>query len=229
MTLRQKTLLIIGVTLVSLVGVLYSASSTILLRGFAQVEQQETRENVKRVQEALANDLAQLNITTRDWAEWNETYTFIENRNKAYINTYLNGNNIANIKVNLMLYVRSSGQVVYGKGFDLTNQKSIPISQSLKKYLSAHSLLRQFNQGSSLTGLVTLPEGPVLIAARPVLKTDGNGPSRGTLIMGRYLNATAIKHLAVRTHLSITFYPVEDIQLPADVQKVRNLDRKSVV
>lgn len=223
MTLRQKTLLIIGVTLVSLVGVLYSASSTILLRGFSHIEQQETRENVKRVQEALANDLAQLNITTRDWAEWDETYAFIENRNKAYINTYLNDNNIASIKLNLMLYVHSSGRIVYGKGFDLAHQKSIPISQNLKKYLFDRSLLRQLSQGSSLTGLVMLPEGPILIAARPVLKTDGSGPSRGTLIMGRYLNATAIKHLAVRTHLSITFYPVEDPQLPDDVQAVRDL------
>jgi diguanylate cyclase (GGDEF)-like protein len=222
MRLRRKTLLIIGVTLVSLMGVLYSTSLTILLGGFSQVEQQDTRENVKRVQKALSEDLAQLNMTTRDWAEWDETYAFIENGNKAYINTYLNNVSIASLKLNLMLYVDSSGRVIVGKGFDLARQKSTPISHNFKRYLSAKSLLHQSSKESSLTGLILLPEGPILIAARPILKTDSSGPIRGTLIMGRYLNANAIKQLAGQTYLSITIYSVNDTQLPSDFQAVRS-------
>ncbi len=220
MALRQKTLLIIGVTLVSLIGVLYSTSSTILLGGFSKLEQQHTRENVERVQEALSDELAQLNLTTQDWAEWDQTYAFIENGNQEYIKTYLDDVSIASIKLNLMLYVHSSGRVVFGKGFDLTREQSIPISNNFKKYLSASGLLRHSNGGSSLTGLILLPEGPILIASRPILNNDGSGSIRGRLIVGRYLNAAAIKQLDKRTRLSITMYPVDAAAMPPDFRAV---------
>lgn len=185
MRIRKKTLLIISVTLVSLMGVLYATSSTILLDGFAKVEEQQTRKNVKRVQDALSEEIAQLNLTTTDWAEWDETYAFIENANKAYFKTYLTNLSIARLKLNLMLYVHSSGRIVFGKGFDLDRKKQIPILKNFQKHLSAKSLLLPSSMKSSLKGLILLPEGPILIASRPILTSESSGPIRGTLIMGR--------------------------------------------
>ena len=90
MTLRQKIRLIIGITLISVIGLIYSTSSAFLLHKFSELEQQDTREQVKRVEQALSDELVQLNVTTRDWAEWDETYAFVEQPNKAYIKNYLN-------------------------------------------------------------------------------------------------------------------------------------------
>ena len=66
MTLRKKTLVIIGVTLIGLMAALYTASWVILLGGFAQVEEQNTHENVQRALDALSEDLVRLNTTTGD-------------------------------------------------------------------------------------------------------------------------------------------------------------------
>lgn len=83
MKLRQKTLLIIGVTFVILIGIIYSTLATILHRDFTQFEQRETYKQIKRVQEALSHEV-QLNQTNRNWAELHKTYKFINNANKAY-------------------------------------------------------------------------------------------------------------------------------------------------
>lgn len=222
MRIRKKTLLIISVTLVSLMGVLYATSSTILLDGFAKLEEQQTRKNVKRVQDALSEEIAQLNLTTTDWAEWDETYAFIENANKAYFNTYLTNLSIARLKLNLMLYVHSSGRIVFSKGFDLERKKQIPILKNFQKHLSAKSLLLPSSMKSSLKGLILLPEGPILIASRPILTSESSGSIRGALIMGRYLDAAATKRLAERTHLSVTLHRFDDAQMPPDFQAVRS-------
>jgi hypothetical protein len=36
-------------------------------------------------------------------------------------------------------------------------------------------------------GMFLLPEGPLIVTARPILTSEGKGPSHGVLIMGRYL------------------------------------------
>src|SRR4051812_2138875 len=117
MSLRSKTLLVMAATLVSLVLLLYGALSTIVLSGFAAVEEQETRQNVQRVEEAITAEQAKLNLTAQDWAEWDETYAFIEDGNDSYRQSNLDDATIARLQMSLELFVDSSGQVVFSTGF----------------------------------------------------------------------------------------------------------------
>ncbi len=58
MTLRQKTLLIVGGTLTVLIGILYVVSRKVLLRGFGELEEQIMRRDAQRGVNALQNSLA---------------------------------------------------------------------------------------------------------------------------------------------------------------------------
>ena len=49
MTLRRKTLIYICVTFVILIWILHTISQNILLDSFAQLEEQDTSQNVERV------------------------------------------------------------------------------------------------------------------------------------------------------------------------------------
>lgn len=222
MTLRKKTLLLITITVIGLIGVMYATSSYILLRGFAKVEEQDSQNNVKRVKDALSEEITKLNLTTRDWAEWNETYRFVQDANQAYITTYLSDVSIARLKLNLMLYVQRNGQIVFAKGYDLESEQNIPILDSFEPHLVNQTILRHSHTKSYTSGVVLLPEEPILIAARPILDSDSRGPMRGTLIMGRYLDPAAIKRLAARTHLSVTVHRFDDAQIPEDFRTMRS-------
>ena len=106
MTLRQKTLLMIGVMLVCLLTALYISLSTIWLKGFAQIESQRTRQNVERLTEALTNDLNELDSTVRDWSGWDDTYMFVEDVNDRYIQDNINEATFTNLRLNLMLFIK---------------------------------------------------------------------------------------------------------------------------
>jgi PAS domain S-box-containing protein len=219
MTLRRKTLLIVGITNILLILVLYALSRIIVLGSFARLEKQLVRQNVERALSALSDQVHTLDTMVFDWAAWDDTCAFIEDGNQEYIRSNLVDETFISPRLNLMLFADASGQIVLGKAFDLETEQEIPVPKDLQEYLSANPyVLRHPDTESSITGILLIPEGPLLIASRPILTSEEVGPIRGTLIMGRYFDATEVENLARVTRLSISVYPIDDPQMPADFQ-----------
>jgi signal transduction histidine kinase len=219
MTLRRRTLLVIGATLLGLNAALYVISSALLLRHSARAEEQDTQQVVKGVLNVFDQNLYQFNQRFADWSAWDDTYEFIENRNQSYIQSNLIDTQLSNLRLNLMLYVHSSGRLVFGTGFDLETGKKTPIPTTLQKQILPNDLLLQHaSSDSSLEGILLLPEGPMLIASRPIVTSKGSGPIRGTLIVGRYLNAAAIKQLAQSTRSNLQIQPLSEAELPPELR-----------
>jgi len=218
MTLRQKTLITIGITLIALIAILYGVSRTILLRSFAELETQTVRRNIERARSVLSESLADLSRSTADWAAWDDTYEFIENGNEDYIKTNLVDGTFSELNVNLMLFVNTSGEIIFGKGFDLIKNETMPVPKCFLEHLSAHQTLLQHPDIESTEGIVLLSDGPVLLSSHPIVTSEDEGPIRGTLLMGRYLDAREIGHLAETLHLSLAMHRFEDSRTRSDLQ-----------
>src|SRR3972149_3928320 len=89
MALRAKTLVLIALTTGCLLAILYTISQSIFLGKFRQLEEQNTRRSVQQVLNVLDNELKELDAFNNDWAVWNDTYAFIEDRNEEYIKSNL--------------------------------------------------------------------------------------------------------------------------------------------
>ncbi|OCQ99703.1 multi-sensor hybrid histidine kinase [Oscillatoriales cyanobacterium USR001] len=213
MNLRKKTLLIIGAALVSLIVVLAGTASTILSHNFHNLEAQYVRQDVARALDALDDDLFHLQTSAQDYAEWDDTYAYIKSPNDEYIKSNLIDSTFTYLRLNLLIMTDINRKIVFGKGFDLNRKTEVPIPESIKEYLKPTSPLfgKTTNVGDRetiplvKTGILLLPEDPILIAARPILKSDGSGPARGMLILGRYLNERETKRLSKLTQLSVDF------------------------
>jgi len=218
LTIRQKTLLIVALALVILVTVLYQAFQSVFLESFARLEEQFVRRNVERALDALDNDIATLDGTAVDWAAWDDTYVFVQDANAAYVRANLSAETFKNLRINHLLIVDSSGRTVFAGSMDATGEHVMPVPESLKKRLADGGPLLS---GPGVAGLVDLPEGPVLVAARPILTSAKEGPARGMLIMGRWLDAGEVERLAEITHLSLTVHFVRDAGMPPDFATAR--------
>jgi sensor domain CHASE-containing protein len=222
MALRLKILGVISIALVGLFAILYVTSQVILGSSFAALEDQDTRQNLERARDALLAELLALHTKSADWANWDDTYAFIEDANPDYIESNLVDKAFVDLRLNLMLFIAPSGKLVFTKAFDLQNEKEIALPPSLAPHLSSDSpLLKQPDPNRGLTGIVLLAEGPLLISSRPILTSEGNGPSRGTLIFGRYLDDASLQRLAGTTHLSIAARRFDDAQMPPDFQSAK--------
>ncbi len=224
MTLRTKTFGIVSITLVALFVVFLFSSAMIIQKGFAQVEQLDTRKNVQRALDAYTDEIAKLNTSAGDWANWDDTYAFIEDSNATYRQSNLTDNAMGGLNLNLLVYVHTSSRVVFGAGYDTKAAQGIPMPESFRAHLAPNDLLLQHPDiHVGQTGLVLLPEGPLLLASRSILTSERTGPSRGTLIMGRYFDTALIEQLAQRTHVALSIQPIDAPQLSADFAAARAL------
>ena len=228
MNLRQKTLLLTGLTLAGLIAVLYASLSTIFGSSFTKLERRNAHQNMRRVQEAFFDELETLKVTAADYAEWDDTYAFMQNSNENFVRANLLDENFVRLRLNFFLLLNTRGEQVVGKGFNLEQHKETPVPESLQKHLAPNSiLLKHPNTGSKITGILLLPEGTLMIASNPILTSQNTGSIRGSLIMASYLNAKRIQALRQRTQLSLSVYRVDDAQLPPDVQALRSALEKT--
>ncbi len=222
MKLRRKTLSIVGITIAGLTGVLYATSSSILLTSLLKAEEQEATQVVKGVLNVFTQTADDFNSRFADWSAWDDTYSFIQNRNKEFIASNLIPEGLANLRVNIALFVNTSGKIVYGTGLDRETLKLTPVPEALKQHISLNDrILQHPNTDSSLAGIMMLPSGPVLISSRPIVTTKSKGPIRGTLVFGRNLDAGGIEKLSKVTRLPLIVHSINEPKLPADFQKVR--------
>ncbi|MBN1763609.1 MAG: PAS domain S-box protein, partial [Methanomicrobia archaeon] len=152
-----------------------------------------------------------------------DTYAFIEDRNEEYIASNLIDGTFADLELNLMLFIDSSGQIVFGKAFDLENEEELPIPPSLVEHLAPNApLVRHTSTEGSISGIVLLAENPMLVVSRPIITSLDEGPIRGALIMGRYLDAAEVADIAEITQLSFSVHRFADSQLSSNLQEAKS-------
>ncbi|XZN92065.1 MAG: CHASE4 domain-containing protein [Microcoleus sp.] len=222
MKLRRKTLSIVGITIAGLTGVLYATSSRILLGSLVKAEEQEATQVVQGVLNVFSQTADDFNSRFADWSAWDDTYAFIQNRNKEFIASNLVPEGLANLRVNIAVFVNTSGKIVYGTALDTKKLQLRPVPETLKQHISLKDpLLQHPNPDSSLAGVMLMPSGPLLISSRPIVTTKSTGPIRGTLVFGRNLDAVGIAKLSKITRLPLIVHSINEPDLPADFQKVR--------
>ncbi|MFH1382174.1 MAG: CHASE4 domain-containing protein [Chloroflexota bacterium] len=212
MSLRTKTILIICVTVIAVLGAVYGTSRFTLLTGLSRIERYETEKSVQRVLSALAQTVTELESYTAIRAARDDTYTFAGDANTDYVQRNLTDSTFIKLRINLMLFVDTSGQVIFGKAFDLNNQKVVPVPPQLLDDSARSRLLGSLPDNiSSASGIVLLDGSPMIIASQPVLRSDYTGPVRGTLIMGRYLDLAELSRLAQLTLSAVTMLPADNV------------------
>jgi sensor domain CHASE-containing protein/nitrogen-specific signal transduction histidine kinase len=219
MSLRKKTLLIIGATLLCLVGLVYTSSRRILLGSFKQLENETVQENTRRGLDSVRQALDTLTITARDWAYWDDTYSFVQDPDQSYIDSNIIDQTFITIHLNALLFFNSSNELVLGRGFDLHSGKQIPIPSGLEAHLVTTDLLQTGNDLEEVSGLIRLPDGLMMIAALPILPSAMDGPSQGTLVFGRFLDRNEVQRIAEDSNLLLRVYRLNDVQMPSDFQK----------
>lgn len=216
MSIRAKTLLIIGSTLTVLIIAMYALSQIILLESYVQLEEQTVGRDVQRALNALNDKISVMHSTNVDWAHWNDSYEFVDDLNQEYIDANTYDGTFLLYGLNAMLFVNMENEIVFSKGFDLENGVEVPVIESLAALATdPDSPLGQIDDAGELIvngvgGLLMLPEGPILVASTAILPTDLSGDSRGRLIWGTFLDETSLAALAEQTQTSLTLVGLDN-------------------
>jgi hypothetical protein len=169
--------------------VVYVGAQLILVDNYEALEKQRAEMNVKRCLNALSNELAELDSTATDWAAWDDTYAFIQDANDNYLKSNLVSDTFVNLRLNMMVFINSTGNIVYGKAFDLQNMTETPVPQDMLQLLSANTFLWYHSATeSSLTGMGISEENLKKLFG-PLFTTKAKGMGLGLSICKRVVEA----------------------------------------
>jgi len=207
MTIRKKILLYSALALGAFLAVVYLVSRFALLSSFSRLESNYARESVHRIQNALQNEQARLEIMARDYAQWDRTYGFMQTRDPEYVRTELTDDTFNIIGINIFVLLDRSGHVLLQRGLE---GWSLPQNE-LEAIAAAYKVRNSHSRNSELNGFLEVNGTSLLLAYQPILTSRGDGASRGILVMGRELNATLVSTLSKAAGLPLWLEPPDHV------------------
>ncbi len=217
----SRKILIITLLTFTILAVVFTFVYNTQLSNFMELEQADTLSDVERVQKIVSNEQEYLDYIVQDWACWNDTYTFVEDRNQRFIDVNIQNETLATLKSNIMVYVNNSGDIVYAKSVDIYTGEEKSVPDDLLELIKNGTLLSK-SENDKTGGFVLLDEGPMFVSCHPILTTNYTGPMKGTLIVGRYFDSVLLDSLKEDTRSSLMIYRIDE-SMPPDFQTKRNL------
>lgn len=165
------------------------------------IEEEKLNTDLTRAEQSIQRELSRLSVLAVDWGYWDDTYTYLENRNHHYEKSNLTSNLLSDLQVDLLTIFDSRGNEV--------------------QHLTSSKLTLADLTGSNIRGGLNAPEeqtviqtrlGPMLISSSPIMPSEGYAASRGTLVFGRLLDSAFSAEQARITQLNLLFSMVNGSQ-----------------
>jgi PAS domain S-box-containing protein len=203
MSIRAKIVLILLLTMTVLVIGTGIISRHLVMTSYGVHERYVLREATLRAAEVIEEELEHMEKTNLDWSNWDDTRLYMMGKALEYVEENMMNITFTNLGINMMILVDTNGEVVFGKSVDLDTGLESPLPTEFQDKLPGDGPIMQ--HGGVLKGIVPLERAQMLITARPILDSNGHGPSVGTLILGRWLDEDMRNYVAQvsRTHVNI--------------------------
>ncbi|MBI1280481.1 MAG: hypothetical protein GC179_20330 [Anaerolineaceae bacterium] len=218
MSLRRKIFIAIISSLIGLVIILLGVSRFIILHQFDEQQQVIVHLNMDRALIAIDRELDNLSSIDSDWAYWDDTYRFVQDRNQAYIDSNLTDDTLDNLSLDFMVFVDSQGKIIFSKERDTRAENAFKTQPSILRALLELPEPTHLNKG-----IMLVSQMPALVVSRAILQSTTTGTSLGMLILGRYLNDEGINKLSEQTQLSLSLCLVDAPCNVTDFEQVKSV------
>jgi len=208
LTLRRKSQLVVGITFLALVAMLIAIDQIVISRAYEDLEHREVREETQRAANAVATELRDLSRFLNDWSSWDDTYAFVAEPSPAFLESNLLDETFEVSNLNVIVIAGLDGRLRYARAIDLESGSDLDLP-SLTEGPLAGRLLLPAGATEAVVGLYRSGDHMLLLAARPILTSMNSGPSRGTIIMGRFLSPALVATFAQDLQLSIEMTAVD--------------------
>lgn len=225
MNLRKRLTIAAGVCLCLGAWGISAVALETSARGFAEIEHERAVSDVDRIHEAFLNSIAELHTKSADWANWDDTYQFIESRDPAFAESNLNRQSLVGIKVDLIMLLSPSLSPVALASVPDTRGKPLNKELLRSQLVAAGQLDRQFGR----SGYLVIDGVPVLVSVRPVFPSLGDKPSRGWIVFGRRVDEKLRFELQRLTRHPIHFRLTADRTSDADPSRAQSMHTQPTV
>ncbi|MFO1394302.1 MAG: CHASE4 domain-containing protein [Steroidobacteraceae bacterium] len=204
MRLNTKVVLLLCTLFLAFGAVDYAVQRQVILPSFESLEADLARTDMERVTRAMDGELDQLLTFCADWGNWLETYRYMGGENPAFIDDNMTDSTIVAAGLDLVAYVADDGHYVWRKGLVPGTESELAYKMLEAPGLPAdHPFMDAVRGGGTAKGIVMTEHGPMMLVAAPVLDGAGNGPARGSVVLGRVITPKVAERLAEQAQVRL--------------------------
>ena len=186
-----------------------TAGARALLGSFRLIEADAMGQKAMQLYHAFDSDVQQLNISNRDYAEWDDTADYLLSGNPKYIAANFVAETLSGLHVDIAWIVAADGHDVYSCYLDRASGRIIspaPIAllQSLRPFIAQDQHLALL---ATADRLVRTPAGLASVAAMEIKRTDRTAPTGAIMLFARLIGRQEIQriHTTSRLPVSVTY------------------------
>lgn len=181
MKLKYKTIIIALCSAAVLLGITYGIFYWVFYGYVDTAQRSQVDKDFEMVETIIENEKENLNSILKDWAYWDDTFNFINDRNPNYVTANLNDESLENLNLNMMLFVNQTGEVVGSGTFGLTEQQAAGLVENISENNFYSELLS--DDEDIIINTVILGGQPYLVAAGRVNNSSQSALSNGSMVI----------------------------------------------
>jgi len=196
MSIYKKAFLINFAIFSLLILVQYWLVPYFILDKFIVLEKNEAVSDVKRISNIIDESLGGLYVSLSDNSMWDDTYQFMRDRNEGYVESNYYDKAFPKLKIDLLMFVDETGEVVLASGIDEQTGKKVPLPNSAVSFFKSAEISGAMDSAENgIRGISSVDSKPTMYAAHRILTSLEKGPSRGYSVYGRVIDSGFIKGL----------------------------------
>jgi diguanylate cyclase (GGDEF)-like protein/PAS domain S-box-containing protein len=210
----RSTVVLTAIFMVMAMGSVYLVAHILTARidGF---ERELAAANARRAGNALQQDMKRLNNLIKDWAWWDDSYEFMAEPSREFLESNVTPDVFFNQSLDAMVFVTPGGDILHASYLGPESGELEALPPALEAYvLKASRALTQKGSHEGGTKLANVGGDLWIAGCQAVLTSAEKGPVRGWLWMVRHIDAPYMAELERRTELDLRIGPANLRQLP---------------
>jgi diguanylate cyclase (GGDEF)-like protein/PAS domain S-box-containing protein len=196
---------------------------TLTDKKFNDLEENLINSNLRRSLNAVTGITSSLNLLVADWANWDDTYHFLQDGNQEYIVSNLPIGTFISQQNNIIALLDINKKLVWGQYLPPGEENLRPLRPETAILFGSLIEDRALNRdGKGFSGVVSLHEHPFILSCKPVLTSNYAGPSTGWIIMAKAIDANTVVELQLRTELNLRLINAGSPSLPDNLKKMKS-------
>jgi len=207
MNVRTKMISVLALLFAVLIVLDIVIQKHVLMPSFAELERDDARTSMTRIDNVLNMTLDSLQLNGSDWGDWADAYKFVQGRNPEFATSAFSAAALKGLQVNTVMVIDLKGNVVAATSRDLDSGALINIDLSASTALPENfPWRRNLADGKPAKGLIQTNRGVMLLVGAPILDGSARGPWMGMVILGKLLTPQQVLQIGAQSQAKVSMF-----------------------
>ena len=208
--LRRASLVAVCITLLLLLSTAVWFVAHQFVGEFERIEIDSESRKAHQIYRAFEGDLQQLEISNRDYAEWDDAEHFVRAPAPAFLQGNFSATTLQGMFVNVVWIVDASGKELYSALLDpdtaaLTSPAPPPILDQFRQFMTTDPGLRDL---SPARRVVRTSEGLAAVSAIEIARSDLSRATGAVMLFARFIRRDVVERIQKTSELPATLLPL---------------------